>query len=193
MTQITLQYIPYNTDVGFLRIKQHYLHIDFWRIAFFTHVYCSMLVLFAGFTQFSSTVLKRLPTLHRSIGYVYIINILLVTGPAGLVMSFYANGGWYAKIGFIILALLWWYFTLMALLKAKQKDFLRHRAFMIRSFALTLSALTLRSWKVVLNSIFDLTPNQSTIAIVWLGWGINLIVAEWFIQRYVVKHGSYQP
>ncbi len=187
MAEITMQYIPYNTDVGFLRIKQHYLHHYFWRSAFFTHVYCSMLVLFAGFTQFSAELLKRYPKLHRSMGYLYVINILLVTGPAGLVMGFYANGGIYARIGFVLLAILWWGFTFMALQKARQKKWQQHRAFMIRSFALTLSALTLRCWKVVLNNLFDLSPNESTIAIVWLGWGLNLLVAEWYIQKFVFK------
>ena len=35
MARITLPYIPYNTDVGFLRIKQDYIDIDVWRIRIF--------------------------------------------------------------------------------------------------------------------------------------------------------------
>jgi len=31
MARITAAYIPYNTDVGFLRIKQSYIDIDHWR------------------------------------------------------------------------------------------------------------------------------------------------------------------
>ena len=52
MAKITVVYMPYHTDVGFLRIKQQYIDIDLWRTAFFIHVYASMWVLFAGFTQF---------------------------------------------------------------------------------------------------------------------------------------------
>src|SRR4051812_42887668 len=72
MARITLAYIPYNTDVGFLRIKQEYIDIDHWRIAFFIHVYASLWVLFAGFSQFSSYVQSCYPRLHRTLGYIYV-------------------------------------------------------------------------------------------------------------------------
>ena len=123
MTTITMAYIPYNTDVGFLRIKQHYISIDHWRIAFFIHVYASIWVLLAGFTQFSKKLLRNRPKLHRFFGYIYVTDVLLITGPAGLLMGFYANGGLPSRIGFVALAVLWLFFTAMALIKAKQKDF----------------------------------------------------------------------
>ena len=84
MLRIIFIYIPVNTEAGFLQLKQDYIHITEWRIAFFVHVFSSMLVLAAGFTQFSKYFLKKYPKLHRGLGYVYVINILLVTGPAGL-------------------------------------------------------------------------------------------------------------
>src|SRR5678815_734099 len=70
MARITVEYIPYDTDVGFLRIKQDYIDIDHWRIAFFVHVYASMWALFAGFTQFSSHIQSFYPKVHRALGYV---------------------------------------------------------------------------------------------------------------------------
>ncbi len=106
-----MRYIPYNTDVGFLRIKQQYLSIEHWRIAFFIHVYASIWVLLAGFTQFSRSLLTQRPKLHRSMGYIYCVNILFITGPAGLLMGFYANGGPWSRTAFVLLALLWIFFT----------------------------------------------------------------------------------
>ncbi len=183
MTTITMAYIPYNTDIGFLRIKQHYIHIDHWRIAFFIHVYASIWVLLAGFTQFSKRLLRNRPRLHRFFGYIYVIDVLLITGPAGLLMGFYANGGIYSRIAFVTLALLWIFFTAMALIKARKKDFKAHRRFMIRSFALTLSALTLRAWKYAITNNFELPPMDVYRAVAWLGWVPNLIVAELIIRR----------
>jgi Predicted membrane protein (DUF2306) len=183
MAGITLAYIPYNTDVGFLRIKQHYIDIDHWRIAFFIHVYASMWVLLAGFTQFSSWIQRNQPRLHRTMGYIYVADVLLITGPAGLLMGFYANGGLSSRIAFITLAILWIVFTAMALVKARQKDFRSHRNFMIRSFALTLSALTLRAWKYGITNSFELPPMDVYRSVAWLGWVPNLIVAEWLIRR----------
>ena len=178
-----MAYLPYNTDVGFLRIKQQYIGIDQWRIAFFIHVYASMWVLFAGFTQFSKTIQQQYPRLHRNLGYIYVVDVLLITGPAGLLMGFYANGGWSSRIAFVLLALLWIYFTAMALIRAKQKDFSAHRRFMIRSYALTLSAITLRAWKYAITNTVELPPMDVYRVVAWLGWGLNLIIAEWVIRK----------
>jgi len=178
MARISMAYIPYNTDVGFLRIKQQYIGIDFWRTAFFIHVYASIWVLLAGFTQFSKKIQRNHKSLHRTMGYIYVADVLLITGPAGLIMGFYANGGLYSRIAFVMLAALWIFFTLMALIKAKQKDFKAHRRFMIRSYALTLSALTLRAWKYAITNTMEVPPMDVYRIVAWLGWVGNLAFAE---------------
>ena len=183
MASITMAYIPYNTDVGFLRIKQQYIGIDHWRTAFFIHVYASMWVLFAGFTQFSKKLLRERPTLHRTLGYIYVVDVLLITGPAGLIMGFYANGGLFSRIAFVTLAILWIFFTATALIKAKQKKFKEHRNYMIRSYALTLSALTLRAWKYGITNTMAIPPMDVYRIVAWLGWVGNFLFAEFLIYR----------
>ena len=189
MARITVAYLPYNTDVGFLRIKQDYIDIDHWRLAFFVHVYASMWVLLAGFTQFSSRIQDYYPHWHRAFGYVYVTDVLLVTGPAGLLMGFYANGGLPSKISFVTLAVGWIAFTAIALAKAKKGDWVSHRNFMIRSYALTLSAVTLRAWKWSITNTVELPPMDVYRAVAWLGWVPNIIIAELLIRkRYMRKH-----
>ena len=184
MARITVEYIPYNTDVGFLQIKQDYIDVRHWRIAFFVHVYASMWALLAGLTQFSSQIQSYYPRVHRALGYVYVTNVLLITGPSSLLMSFYANGGLTSKVAFGLLAIGWITFTAIALVKAKNGDFEAHRNFMIRSYALTLSALTLRAWKYGITNNVELPPMDVYRAVAWLGWVPNLIVAELLIRRY---------
>jgi len=181
MFRITIRYIPYNLDVGFLIIKQDYIHIKHWRYAFFIHVYTSLFVLLAGATQFSTYLLKKNKKLHRIFGYAYSINILFITGPAALIMSFYANGGITSKIAFVLLSFLWLYFTSVALIKAKNKDYKAHQRFMIRSYALTLSAITLRIWKFLIMNYLEIPPMDVYRIVAWLGWGLNIILAEWYI------------
>lgn len=184
MLRITLPYFPYNTDVGFLRIKQDYIDIDVWRYAFFTHVYFSIWVLLAGFTQFSARLRDRNAKLHRWFGYIYAADVVLITGPAGLLMGFYANGGITSKVAFVTLAVLWIVITVIAVKKAKDGDYNAHRDFMIRSYALTLSALTLRAWKWSINNSVELPPMDVYRAVAWLGWVPNLLLAEFIIWRY---------
>jgi hypothetical protein len=54
---------------------------------------------------------------------------------------------------------------------------------MMRSFALALSAITLRSWKVILVVCFDTAPMDTYKIIAWLGWIPNLLIAEYLINR----------
>lgn len=187
MLRIIWVYIPMEPDTAFLQLKQSYLHITEWRVAFYVHVFSSLFALLAGFTQFSKQLLKEKPRLHRAMGYTYVINILMVTGPAGLLMSFYANGGISSRIGFVLLSVLWIAFTAIALYKAVKKKFKSHRIFMIRSFALTLSAISLRIWKVILANFTDIPPMDRYRIIAWLGWTLNLLIAEWII--YKMKEG----
>ncbi len=184
MLRIIWAYIPMHTDTAFLQLKQDYIHITEWRIAFWIHVFSSILVLMAGFTQFSASFRKKYKSLHKKLGYLYVINILIVTGPSSLLMGFYANGGLSSRIAFVLLAILWMYFTAMALYKAIKKDFNAHRIFMIRSFALTLSAITLRIWKVIFAATLDIGPMDRYRMIAWLGWVLNLIIAEYIIVTY---------
>lgn len=187
MVKIIVLYIPMKPDTGFLQLKQAYLHIDVWRLAFYIHVFSSMAALLAGFSQFSKSLLRNRPRLHRALGYVYVIDILCITGPAGLIMSFYANGGISSRIAFTILSVLWLGFTAMAVYKAIHKDFIAHRSFMIRSYALTLSALSLRAWKVVLADFTTIAPMDRYRIIAWLGWGLNLLIAELIIIYTIRK------
>lgn len=187
MLRIIFLYIPVQTDVAFLQLKQEYIHITVWRIAFFVHVFTSLLALLAGFTQFSKKLLQQKPKLHRALGYTYVINVLMVTGPAGLLMSFYANGGISSRIAFVLLSSLWISTTALALYKAIKKDIRAHRFFMIRSYALTLSAVTLRIWKVLLANYTQVPPMDRYRIIAWLGWTLNLLVAELIIYYYIKK------
>jgi Predicted membrane protein (DUF2306) len=181
-----------HTDTAFLQLKQNYLHITEWRIAFYIHVFSSILVLLAGFTQFSQWFRNKYRSLHKKLGYLYVINILMITGPSSLLMGFYANGGLSSRIGFVLLAVLWLGFTAIALYKAIKNDFVAHRIFMIRSFALTLSAITLRIWKVILAATMDIGPMDRYRIIAWLGWVLNLMIAEFIIYIYFNRREGSQ-
>ena len=183
--KITIQYIPYNTDVAFLRIKQDVIDIPFYKLTFFSHVYTAMFVLPAGFTQFSSYIRRSYPQLHKYTGWLYAAVVILFAGPSGLYMGIYANGGFISQLSFVLLALLWITFTTVAVVKAIQGDYKAHREFLIRSFALTLSAITLRAWKYLLVFLFEPRPMDVYQVVAWLGWIPNLIIAELIIRKII--------
>jgi uncharacterized membrane protein len=183
MLVITLQYVPIDTDVAFLRIKQDYVGMLHYRIAFFTHVFAAPLCLVAGFTQFSDALRRNWPKVHRWSGWLYASTVIALAAPSGFVIGLYANGGWPSQIAFCLLGILWFWFTILAVRRAAQGDFTAHRAWMMRSFALALSAITLRGWKWVLVALFHPRPMDVYLIIAWLGWTLNLVVAEIIIRK----------
>jgi uncharacterized membrane protein len=183
MLQITLQYIPIDKDVAFLRIKQDYVPMLHYKLAFFAHVFSAIFVLPAGFTQFSGKLRISYPAVHRFSGWIYIGTTLLLAAPTGFVIGLYANGGLSSRIAFCLLAILWLYFTAMAVVSINKKDYASHERWMVRSFALALSAITLRAWKYVLVALFHPKPMDVYIVVAWLGWVLNLIVAEIIIHK----------
>lgn len=178
---ITLQYIPYHTDVAFLRIKQDVIVFNHYKVAFFTHVYTSIFLMVFGAIQFSKYIQKKYVKLHRVSGRLYVGILLLLSGPSGLIMSYYANGGLVAQISFLLLSSFWMLFTFLSFYFILKRQVVKHQKFAIRSFALTLSAISLRLFKYLLVLFFEPFPMDAYRIAAWSGWTFNLLIAELII------------
>ena len=183
MLKITSEYIPAQKSVAFLMIKQtevvtrpEYLYL------FYTHVYTAIFVLLTGFLS----VLRKdfgIKNFHKNAGKVYIFLILFFAAPSGIYMGIFANGGIWSKTAFIILGVLWWIFTFKAYQLARAGKYREHKRWMWRSFALTVSAITLRMWKVIIVYLFHPNPMDVYQIIAWLGWLPNLLLIEYLIKK----------
>jgi hypothetical protein len=100
-----------------------------------------------------------------------------------MILAFNANGDWPSRIAFIMLDSLWFWFTLQAFIEIKRGNVIAHKRFMMRSYALTFSAITLRIWKVILSSSFVIDPTTLYMIDAWMGFVPNLLFAEWLIRR----------
>jgi hypothetical protein len=183
MLRLTLPYLSFQIDTDFLATKQSIIHITHWRYAFYVHVCTSIFVLFLGIFQFIKRLVYGWPRLHRLIGMSYVVIVCLLSGPSGLIMGYYANGGLYARISFVTLSILWMGFTGYAYILATRRDIITHQAYMLRSYALTLSAVTLRSYAFILPMFVHMRGRDEYILIAWLSWIPNLIIAELLIRK----------
>jgi uncharacterized membrane protein len=183
MLKLSLPYIAMKPGVDFLSSKQLIYHVDSWRISFYLHVFVSILVLVSGFTQFSKYIRINYPKIHRWFGMVHFAILLGFSAPSALVMSFYANGGTWSKCSFILLSLLWIFTTIMSLFFLRKGNYQQHSNWMVRSYALTLSAISLRLY-VWLLDIFkiDIHPIHAYILVSWSSWVLNLLIAELVIK-----------
>jgi uncharacterized membrane protein len=187
MYNIIFPYTSGKTDIDFLLSKQSIIHLKHYRWSFYLHIFSSLLILAAGLTQFSSYILQRSSFIHRWIGKIYTFGILMISAPAAFVMSFYANGGWIAKPSFLLLSLLWWYTTWQGYQAIRRKAVQEHGIWMLRSYALTFSAITLRLMQAGFAAYTDLDLDTTYQIVSWASWIINLLIAEFIIKQWVAS------
>lgn len=184
-----LTYFILDRKFGLLQTKTPELLADFtWNIAFYGHIIFGGIVLLIGWTQFSKYLRKNKMHLHRTIGKMYIIGVL-ISGLCGLVIATNATGGMTAKIAFIGMDICWLVSTVMAYRYIKNKDIVKHQYAMIMSYALCFSAVTLRIWLPILTMSYGSFDVAYPI-VAWVSWVPNFIIAVaiiFFMEQKRVK------
>jgi hypothetical protein len=144
------------------------------------HASCAGAALLLGPTQFFTGIRLRWPAIHRWIGRSYVV-LCLLGGMSGAMLAWNTTAGEVARWGFGLLAVTWLCVTSLGYLAARRRDFVSHRRWMIRSFALTFAAVTLRVY-MPLSMVAGLSFAVAYPAIAWLAWVPNLAVAEAWIR-----------
>ncbi len=144
------------------------------------HVIGSGLALLIGGFQFLPRLRARRIELHRWLGRTYLIAVL-IGGIGGIVMAGRADGGLSGQFGFFLLGVVWLVSGWQAYAAIRRGDVQAHRIWMIRNFALTFAAVTLRVYLGLSQALFGLSFAEFYPAVAWLCWVPNLIVAEWLI------------
>jgi uncharacterized membrane protein len=179
---ITFGYWNFRPDINFLLTKQNLVDHPVWRPAFYVHIFGGMLAIAIGPFQFVRFIRRRFLDLHRKLGKIYVTAILLIAAPTGLYMAFYANGGFYSTLGFICMSILWFYTTWKAIVAIKKKLINEHINWMVRSYAMTFAAVTLRLWVPACSLLFEMEHNFVIVLTAWISWLFNLIAAEIIIK-----------
>lgn len=142
------------------------------------HVFFAVGALITGPFQFMPSIRKH-RSMHRTLGYAYFTSVFL-SGAAGFALSFIAQGGLTSTLGFGSLAVLWIYSGYRALAAIRQKDYAAHETWVIRSFALTFAAVTLRIYLGVFSGLgFAIASFYPAIS--WLCWVPNILFVEWLL------------
>ncbi len=189
----TLFYLNLDSSFGFLRHKQNAVATGWYLPAFYAHIFAGALVLLAGFFQFQEKLRKKWPTTHRLTGYVYVTGILAFAAPGGMVMAMFIGRGAVVLSSFVLQCTLWIVFTTLAVLSARRREFRGHEQWMIRSFALTLAAITLRLYIFGASWFFDLSTPAVYGVFAWLSWVPNLILGEIIIRRKITSRARQNP
>ena len=93
-------YFPPNFDSLFLQGREA-TFAGAYRAAFYVHIFSGPVVLFNGLILLSEYVRRRHGGLHRWLGRVQVVVLLLFVLPSSVVMSRHAFGGWPAGLSFL--------------------------------------------------------------------------------------------
>jgi len=170
-----------------LRSHAHYLMLS-------AHVILGTVALAACCLQVWPWLRRHHPQLHMITGRVYLA-VVLPGALLALVSAALQDVPVPGKIGNAALAILWLITTVHGFVAIRRGRVVDHRRWMIRSFALCFSIVLNRVWTAVMMVV--LLPFldgyyggdvgalflDAAIAAIWLSWVVNLIAAEWWMQR----------
>src|SRR5436305_11268994 len=112
-------------------------------LAVTAHLAGGFVALAVGAWQLNSRLRSRRIALHRWMGRTYVAAVL-IGGLGALRMSVASQEGWVTHLGFALLGVVWLVTTICGYIAIRSREEARHRRWMIRSYSLTLAAVTLR-------------------------------------------------
>lgn len=155
------------------------------------HVLTAMVALVLGPLQFLPAV-RRHRWLHRLLGRAYLLVGVVPAALAGIPVAL-LSGRVITQVGLVIPFVGWLVTAWLAVRAARRGDFVAHRAWMMRNYALTFLAVTSRVIVPLLllaqlplgvpaDGLQDTIPSIIPIGQV-LGWVVNLAVVEFLLWR----------
>lgn len=150
------------------------------RSALSLHALGGAIALLAGPLQFVPRFRKSNWNRHRLLGWIY-CSAVLVGWCASIWIAPHSQTGRIASAGFLALGAAWILATGLAVKSILRGDANRHRLWMIRSYALTAAAITLRMY-LPLIFVFHWPFSIAYPAIAWLCWIPNVLVVEAYLR-----------
>ena len=161
------------------------------RIALSLHALGGAIALLAGPLQFVPRFRESNWNRHHLLGWIY-CGAVLLGWCASLWIAPHAQTGWIASSGFLSLGAAWIVATGLAVQFILRGDALTHRRWMIRSYALTAAAITLRIY-LPLSVAFHWPFSIAYPTIAWLCWIPNALAAEVYLRFVPAPVGVSLP
>ncbi|MFD2588336.1 DUF2306 domain-containing protein [Croceitalea marina] len=176
-----LIYFLIEVNFGLLALKsKKLLENVLWNNFFYGHIIFGGISLLIGWTQFSPKLRRKRLALHRLVGKVYVLCVL-ISGVCGIYIAQFATGGITNIIAFNLSALIWLITTIAAYKAIKKRKIKLHENYMIYSYAVCFSAVTLRIWLPILTEVTG-SFDEAYLIGSWLSWVPNLLVAFFIIK-----------
>jgi uncharacterized membrane protein len=148
------------------------------------HIVPGVLFLTLAPLQFVARIRRRRRiNIHRGLGRI-LATCAAISGVIVLVLNvvFPAFGGISTQTATAFLGVIFLFSLAMAIRHILRKEVRQHREWMIRTFALAVWVATVRVCFLLLGAITGLSVEETFGASFWLGFGVNLLIAEAWIN-----------
>lgn len=162
-----------------------------YRPAFYIHIISAPVVLFNGLILLSEYVRRRHGGWHSWLGRGQVVVLLLFVLPSSAVMSRHAFGGWSAGLSFFLLSATTASCAIVGVVYARRRRYDRHRRWMIRSYVLICSAVTLRLISGTAGLVGVANPEGAYIFAAWSSWLFPLAAYE-IVERLPARRNEHQ-
>jgi uncharacterized membrane protein len=153
-------------------------------IGLYAHIASTPLLLLLGAALLVFKLEFYYPTWHRMAGWLYAILVVVLAAPGGCILSFYSYGGISSGIAFFLASMVWVLITVNAVQWARRKNFVEHRKWMLRSFALATSAIGLRIILFIFHEYIPWQGTQAYICGVWLSFLLPMGLMEFYLKKF---------
>jgi uncharacterized membrane protein len=184
-------YFPPDFESLFLQGREA-TFVGAYRLAFYVHIVSGPVVLLNGLILLSESVRRRRGGLHRALGRVQVVVLLLLVLPSGAVMSRHAFGGWPAGVSFLLLSVATAGCAVAGVVHARRRRYDRHRRWMLRSYVLICSAVALRLMSGAAALVGVPSPEGAYVVAAWASWLLPLAAFE-IAERLPAKQRPRRP
>lgn len=148
------------------------------------HIIPGLLFLVLGPLQFVVSIRARWPKAHRISGRIFIVSgFMMAISAIAINIVFPPFGGIFKSIAVYIFSLAQIVTLTIALRAILRRDIARHRAWMIRAFAIGLAISTMRIFFIPAYLLYGV-PSDFTVGLgMWIGFLVNIAVAEFILWR----------
>jgi uncharacterized membrane protein len=184
-------YFPPQFDSLFLQGREA-TFTGAYRPAFYIHIFSGPVVLLGGLILLSEHVRRRHAGVHRMLGRVQVVVLLLFVLPSSVVMSRHAFGGRAAGLSFLALSAATAICAIAGVVYARRHRYAQHRRWMLRCYVLICSAVALRLISGAAGLVGVPSPEGAYIVAAWSSWLLPLAACE-IAQRWPAHRPSRQP
>jgi uncharacterized membrane protein len=150
--------------------------------AFYVHIFSGPLVLLNGLLLMTDWVI-RYRSLHRFLGWVQIVALLVFMLPSGMVMALQSFGGFWAGLSFMVLSGATGVCAILGVVYASRGKVKQHRRWMVRSYVLICSAVFLRLVSGAAGLVGVTDAERAYVFAAWMSWVLPLMVWE-IVERF---------